>query len=179
MGADDRTKAFERLTVPHLPAAFNLARWLLRNDADAADVVQEAYLRALRFFEGFRSPSARGWLLAIVRNCAHDWLQKNRAQEILPIELDDDDGRTIGSAGAGGESPLASLVRKEDQRQINEAIEALPVAYREVFILRELEDLSYKEIAEIANIPIGTVMSRLSRARRELQRRLSIARDPP
>ncbi len=159
----DRVGSFEQLVLPHLPAAWNLARWLLRNQHDAEDVMQEATVRAFRFFDGFRGDSPRAWLLAVVRNCAYSFLQQNRARE-LGTELEED---TI--VAPSDSNPDVVLLRTARQRILNEAVEALPVEFREVFVLRELEGLSYKEIADLAQIPIGTVMSRLSRARRQLQ----------
>jgi RNA polymerase sigma-70 factor (ECF subfamily) len=154
---------FEEAVMPHLDAAYNLARWLMRNEADAQDMVQEAYLRALRFFGGFHGTDARAWLLTIVRNTCYTWLKRNRSMElsgdfeevVLTIESDEPD-------------PEASHMLKVRAELVNEAIEKLPIEFREVVILRELEELSYKEIAEITGIPIGTVMSRLSRARKRL-----------
>lgn len=154
---------FEEAVMPHLDAAYNLARWLTRNEADAQDMVQEAYLRALRFFGGFHGTDARAWLLTIVRNTCYTWLKRNRSTElsgdfeeaVLTIESDEPD-------------PEASHVLKVQSQLISEAIEKLPIEFREVVILRELEELSYKEIAGITGIPIGTVMSRLSRARKRL-----------
>jgi RNA polymerase sigma-70 factor, ECF subfamily len=160
---------FERVMLPHLDAAYNLARWLTRNNDDAQDVVQEAVLRAFRFFGSLRG-EAKPWLLAIVRNTCFTWLQTNRPAdtvafneaiaELLPAE---DDG------------PEDQAARNCDRRVLNEAITALPAQFREVLILRELEDLSYKEIARIADVPIGTVMSRLARARRLLSESLRSA----
>jgi len=154
---------FEEAVMPHLDAAYNLARWLMRNEDDAQDMVQEAYLRALRFFGGFHGTDARAWLLTIVRNTCYTWLKRNRSMElsgdfeevVLTIESDEPD-------------PEASHMLKVRAQLVNEAIEKLPIEFREVVILRELEELSYKEIAEITGIPIGTVMSRLSRARKRL-----------
>ena len=154
---------FEEAVMPHLDAAYNLARWLMRNEDDAQDMVQEAYLRALRFFGGFQGTDARAWLLTIVRNTCYTCLKRNRSMElsgdfeevVLTIESDEPD-------------PEASHMLKVQAQLVNEAIEKLPIEFREVVILRELEELSYKEIAEITAIPIGTVMSRLSRARKRL-----------
>ncbi len=159
---------FEQVVLPHLDAAYNLARWLTRNDHDAQDVAQEAVLRAYRFFDGLRG-EAKPWLLTIVRNSCFTWLQANRPAgtvgfddgiaELLPA---DDDG------------PEVQAARNCDRRMLNAAIAALPVQFREVLILRELEDLSYKDIARIADVPIGTVMSRLARARRLLAQALRV-----
>jgi RNA polymerase sigma-70 factor (ECF subfamily) len=165
----DRAR-FEQQVLPHLDAAFNLARWLTRNDHDAEDVVQEAMLRAYRFFDGLRG-EARPWLLAIVRNACFSWLQANR-----PAELQAIDRMELESDAPG---PEALAARDLDRRRLNEAIAALPVQFREVLVLRELEDLAYKDIARIAEIPIGTVMSRLARARRLLAESLRIIAAPP
>ena len=160
--------AFEQLVLPHLGAGYNLARWLLRNDHDAEDVMQEAISRALRFFDGFSGTNPRAWVLTVVRNSAYTFLQKNRAQE-LGTEFDEELHTEADSSGRSPESPEVLLLRSAQQRRLNQAVEALPVEFREVFLLREMEGLSYKEIADLARIPIGTVMSRLSRARRQLQ----------
>jgi RNA polymerase sigma-70 factor (ECF subfamily) len=164
----DRIEAFERQVLPHLRAGYNLARWLLRNDHDADDVMQEAVLRAFRFFDGFSGADARTWLLAVVRNCAYTFLQQNRARE-LGTELDEEQHGIAEASGRAPPTPEVVLLRRTEVRLLDEAVEALPVEFREVFVLRELEGLSYKEIAELARIPMGTVMSRLSRARRQLQ----------
>ena len=157
----DRAR-YEALVLPHLDAAYNLARWLTRNDHDAQDVLQEAMLRAFRHFDGLRG-EARPWLLAIVRNACWSWLRANRPAE---VPGPDDD---IASDAPG---PEALAAREFDRRALNEAIAALPLAFREAVVLRELEDLPYKEIARIAGIPIGTVMSRIARARRLLAQAL-------
>jgi len=149
--------------LPHIDAAFNLARWLTRNDHDAEDVVQDAMLRAYRHFEGLRG-EARPWLLAIVRNACFSWIQRNRPAEVIAGL----DGEAAEVASAPADGPEALLARELDRRMLNEAIAALPLQFREALILRELEDLSYREIARIADVPIGTVMSRLARARRLL-----------
>lgn len=166
MPEDERT--FERLILPHLRAGYNLARWILRNDGDAEDVMQEATLRAFRFLDGFSGTNPRAWLLSIVRNTAHTFLQQDRGRT-LATSFDEDRHAPKASAERPPETPEGALERKDRQRAINAAVEALPVEFREVFVLRELEGLSYKEISGIADIPIGTVMSRLSRARRQLQ----------
>jgi RNA polymerase sigma factor (sigma-70 family) len=154
---------FEEAVMPHLDAAYNLARWLTRNEADAQDMVQEAYLRALRFFGGFHGTDARAWLLTIVRNTCYTWLKRNRSQE-----LSGDFEEVVLTKESDEPDPEVSHVLKVQSQLINEAIEKLPVEFREVVILRELEELSYKEIAAITGLPIGTVMSRLSRARKRL-----------
>ena len=156
-------RRFEQQVLPHIDAAFNLARWLTRNDHDAEDVVQDAMLRAYRHFEGLRG-EARPWLLAIVRNACFSWMQRNRPAELAAGA--DEEAAEVATAPADG--PEALLARELDRRMLNEAIAALPLQFREVLILRELEDLSYREIARVANVPIGTVMSRLARARRLL-----------
>ena len=160
----DRTRdmQFEQLMLPHLDAAHNLARWLTGNDADAADVVQDSYVRALHFFGGFRGGDARAWLLRIVRNTCYTWLRQNRRIEpAIPFD------ETIHGIEAG---PLPASI---DRAELQKAIAELPVEYREALLLRDLEGLAYKEIAHIADLPIGTVMSRISRARKLLRARLA------
>ncbi len=148
--------------MPHLDAAYNLARWLTQNDRDAEDVVQEACLRALQFFDGFRGEEGRGWLLSIVRNTCYTWLRKNRApaQELFDEELH--------SGADDSKSPETAALQSADRRMLQAAVDELPLEFREVLVLRELEGLSYAEIAAVAGIPAGTVMSRLARARRRL-----------
>ncbi len=155
-------REFERLALPHLDAAYNLARWLTRNDSDAQDVVQEAYLRAYKYFAGFRGENFRAWLLAVVRRAAYDWLHRNRPAELVPASGLDVEGIAGDSET---DNPETALLRQADQRLVNDMIAALPPQFREVVILRELQELSYKEIAAIADVPVGTVMSRLARAR--------------
>lgn len=152
---------FEQLVLPHFDAAFNLARWLLRSHTDAQDVTQEAMLRAYRFFHGFHGCDARAWLLQIVRNSCYSWIEKNRPMEPT-TEFDEE------VHGTAGVTPEALAIAGSDRERLTRALEALPPRYREVIVLRELEGLSYKEIADIVSIPIGTVMSALSRARRQL-----------
>jgi RNA polymerase sigma-70 factor, ECF subfamily len=152
--------------MPHLDAAYNLARWLAGNDHDAKDITQEACLRAFRFVGGCRNSDGRAWLLTIVRNTAYSWLKKNRAQPV--VSIDDDEFAEIED-----QSCAAGSFHRADTDAVRAALEALPLEFREALVLRELEGLSYKEIAEIAEVPVGTVMSRLARARRHLQRALN------
>jgi RNA polymerase sigma-70 factor (ECF subfamily) len=153
---------FETLVLPHLDAAFNLARWLLRSRADAEDAAQEALLRAYRFFHGFHGGDARAWLLQIVRNTCYSWLDKNRRVKDM-TEFNEE------VHGLPSPSPETLAIAGNDRERLSEALKSLPPRYREVIVLRELEGCSYKEIASITAIPIGTVMSTLSRARRQLQ----------
>jgi RNA polymerase sigma factor (sigma-70 family) len=168
LGEREQLGRFEEAVLPHLDAAHNLARWLTRHGHDAEDVVQEAYLRAYQFFGTFRGADARAWLLAIVRNTCYTWLERNRARgPATPF-----DEEKHGGAGPAGD-PGALLLRGEDTQLLREALEELPAEFREVIVLRELEGLSYKEIAAISGIPLGTVMSRLARARERLQHSLA------
>ena len=165
-------RSFDEVVLPHLDAAYNLARWLVRNPHDAEDVVQEACLRAVKFLEGYHGGDARSWLLRIVRNTSYSFLEKHRpadsAQEF-------DEGIRMPSA----EKPDAEalLLHSEETRALQVALEQLPIAFREAVILRELEGLSYKEIAEVMDIPIGTVMSSLARGRAQLRKILSHTRE--
>ena len=153
---------FEQIALPHLPAAYNLARWLVRNDQDAEDVVQEAYLRAFKFFDGYRGGESRTWLLTIVRNTCYSWLQRNRARELT----DSIDETEVESSDFT--NPELRLIQNADAQMVRAALAELPLEFREVTVMRELEELSYKEIALIADLPIGTVMSRLARGRKRL-----------
>jgi RNA polymerase sigma-70 factor (ECF subfamily) len=163
---------FEQIALPHLDAAYSLARWLTRNDADAADVVQEAYLRAFRYFDSYREGDAKSWLLRIVRRTCYSWLERNRPAELVAFESVDD------SADAGAAQPVqasavdteALVINRSDLRRLDKLIEALPPPLREAIVLRELHELGYREIAEVTGVPIGTVMSRLHRARAALRR---------
>ncbi len=157
---EDRER-FEQLVLPHVDAAFNLARWLLRGRSDAEDVAQEALLRAYRFFRGFHGGDARAWLLQIVRNTCYTWLEKNRPME-LSMEFDEELHLQTCA------TPETLAIAGDDRKRLTLALEKLPPRFREVLVLRELEGCSYKEIAAITSIPIGTVMSSLSRARRQL-----------
>lgn len=161
-------KKFDECVLPHLGAAYNLARWLTRNDHDAEDVVQESFLRAYKFFGGFRGGDGRPWLLAIVRNTCMSWIQRNRPRE-LAASLDDSPNGVESDAP----TPEAELIRAAENERIIKTVEELPLEFREVVVLREMEGMSYKEIADVTGIPLGTVMSRLARARKRLQ--LSLA----
>jgi RNA polymerase sigma-70 factor (ECF subfamily) len=153
---------FESMVLPHLDAAYNLARWLLRRGADAEDVAQEAMLRSYRFFPAFRGADARAWLLQIVRNTCYTWLDRNRHGK----DMTEFNEEVHGTPGA---TPETLAIEGDQRERLSRALESLPPRYREVIVLRELEGCSYKEIATIAAIPIGTVMSTLARARRHLQ----------
>jgi RNA polymerase sigma-70 factor (ECF subfamily) len=161
------SRDFEQVVLPHLDAAYNLARWLVRNTHDAEDVVQEACLRAVKFFEGYREGNSRAWLLRIVRNTAYSFLEKKR-----PAELAEEFDETVHGPSAEPLDAEAVLVQGVESRMLQEALEGLPVKCREVLILRELEELSYKEIAEVVGVPIGTVMSNLARGRAQLRESL-------
>lgn len=169
MPEQSRAVRFEELVFPHLPAAYNLARWLVRNDQDAEDVVQEAYLRAFKFFDGYRGGESRSWLLTIVRNTCYSWLQRNRARE-----LTDSIDESHAEAMVDFANPELRLIRDADAQMVREALAELPLEFREVMVMREMEELSYKEIAAIADLPIGTVMSRLARGRKRLYSLLAI-----
>ena len=160
--------SFEALMLPHLDAAYNLAKWLLRNEQDAQDVVQEAFLRAFKSFGGFHGSSGRAWLLTIVRNTSYTLLKKNRVAD-LTTPFDEE----IHASGDESVSAATILERSEDTELIRKAMDELPAEFREILTLRHQEDLSYKEIADIAQIPPGTVMSRLARARVKLKERLA------
>ncbi len=160
---------FERIVLPYLDSAYNLARWLTRNEHDAEDIVQEAFLRALRSFDTFTmGRDARAWLLTIVRNCCRTWHRRNHSHETT-TEWDVDSQ----PAASTWSDPEAMLLKHADSELIRQAMEQLPFEYQEILILRELEELSYKEIAQVIEIPLGTVMSRIARARKELYIRLS------
>jgi RNA polymerase sigma factor (sigma-70 family) len=165
-GADERER-FEQALLPHLDAAYNLARWLTRDDHDAEDLVQAAYLRALKFFGGFRGANGRAWLRMIVRKTCYTFLEQKRARGPATVFDEEIHGFEPNAFG-----PEKLLLGEEGQQAVRRAVEELPVELREVVVLRELEGLSYKEIAAIAGIPMGTVMSRLARARARLHERL-------
>lgn len=162
---------FEQVVLPHLDAAYNLARWLVRNTHDAEDVVQEAYLRAFKFFGGYQGGDARAWVLKIVRNTCYSFFEKNR-----PAELAEEFDEKVHTAEAGHADAETVMLQSADSRMVREALDELPVNFREVIVLRELEGMSYKEIAELTSVPMGTVMSGLARARAQLRERLLRAR---
>jgi RNA polymerase sigma-70 factor (ECF subfamily) len=160
--------SFAEKILPHLDAAYTLARWLVRNDADADDIVQEAYLRAFRYGEGFRGGDPRAWLLRIVRNTAYQWIHASRAHQPL-AEFDE----LVHTSEAGSANPETLMMQNADSEIVERALSALPVRFREVLVLRELQGLTYKEIAEVVSMPIGTVMSSLSRARDRFRQAVS------
>jgi RNA polymerase sigma-70 factor (ECF subfamily) len=166
-GEQDKLGRFEECILPHMNAAYNLARWLAGNDTDAQDIVQEAYLRAFKFFGGFRGGDSRCWVLRIVRNCFYDW-RRNKGRSTSETPFDEE----IHTPTDDSNTPETALIDKANKELVHQALEALPVEYREVLIMREMEGLSYKEIADIADLPIGTVMSRLARARHALRNML-------
>jgi RNA polymerase sigma-70 factor, ECF subfamily len=158
---------FETVMLPHLDAAYALARWMTRNDADAADVVQEGYLRAFRYFDSYSGGDAKSWLLKIVRRTGYSWLERNRPADVVSFDAEAEFGDSVAMASGVAEALLES---RSDLRRLDQLIEALPAALREVIILRELQELGYREIAEVTGSPIGTIMSRLHRARSLLLR---------
>ena len=166
--SQNRICRFEEKISPHLKSAYNLAKWLTHSHEDAEDVVQEAALRAFRFFDNFRGESGRAWFLSIVRNTSFTVLKRNRPQE-ANVVFDEE----LHGGQAPPVEPGVALDRAQDRQTVRAAIEQLPPEFREAITLRELEGASYKEIADIAGVPIGTVMSRIARARRQLQLILS------
>ncbi|MGB9396753.1 MAG: sigma-70 family RNA polymerase sigma factor [Pseudolabrys sp.] len=167
-GLDDNAR-FRTVVMPHIDEAYRLAHWLTGNRTDAEDVVQDASLRAFRAIREFAGGSPRSWLLSIVRNTAYSWLRKNRPATIFTVE--DLEAVELENAKPGepnDETPEAALIAKADAEQLRAAIAALPAPFRETLVLRDIEGLDYREIAEATEVPIGTVMSRLARARRRL-----------
>ena len=158
--------------LPHLDAAYSLARWLTRNDTDASDTVQEAVLRALRYFDGYRDCDAKSWLLKIVRHTCYSWLRRNRPGHVSSLEVEVEFGGEAATVSVDAEACLQS---RSDLRRINQLIAALPLPFREILILRELHEMGYQEIAKVTGVPIGTVMSRLYRARSLLLRAFNSA----
>jgi RNA polymerase sigma-70 factor, ECF subfamily len=164
VGGKDQLVRFEQAILPHLDAAYNLARWLTRNDHDAQDMVQEASLRAFKFFDGFHGVDARAWLLTIVRNTCYTWLEQNRRGQAM-TSFDEE----IHTVEEDALNPSALALKSGDREMLKQSLEQLPAEFREVIVLRDLEELSYKQIAEVINVPLGTVMSRLARARARLK----------
>src|SRR5271167_4031998 len=164
--------SFEQVVLPHLDAAYNLARWLVRNVHDAEDIVQEAYLRAFRYFGGYQGGDSRAWVLKIVRNTSYSFLEKNRPAD-LGVEFDE----KIHPAETNQPDAETMLLKSVESRMLREALEELPVNFREILVLRELEGMSYKDIAEVMGVPIGTVMSGLARGRAQLRECLLRARN--
>jgi RNA polymerase sigma-70 factor (ECF subfamily) len=154
---------FEEIALPHLAAAYNLARWLVHNDHDAEDLVQEAFLRAFKSFGGYYGGNSRSWLLTIVRNTCYTWLQNNRVLHVTE-PIDD----KLDELGLDFADPEVLLLQSVDAQIVRQALTELPVEFREVVVLREMEGFSYKEIADVVDLPIGTVMSRLARGRKRL-----------
>ena len=177
MDGTSRTRRFEEIFTAHLDAAYDFARWLTRDERNAEDVVQEACLRAYKSLDTFHGGNGRAWLLAIVRNTFYTWLKKRRVETLsVPFDEETMDGAELAGLEAPGTAVDALLEQQDARRLINAALEQLPEEFREVIVLRELEDLSYKEIAAIAGIPLGTVMSRLARGRKLLLQHLRHAR---
>jgi len=168
----DKRERFDQILSMHLDAAYDLARWLTRDEPNAQDVVQEACLRAFKFLDGFRGGNARSWLLAIVRNTYYSWLEKHRSQALnvtLDEEYLDGDESALHNGHHEDSNDIDRVLREADCRRIiNEGLEKIPAEFREAIVLRELEDMSYKEIAVVMNVPLGTVMSRLARGRKLL-----------
>ena len=164
-----RLLSIEQAILPHLDAAYNLARWLTTTEQDADDVLQEACLRAIKFFPGYQGGSARAWLLTIVRRTCYTWLAKNRGHDATATSFDEE----LHSGTSDNRDPQMLLLRQADRQLVRQALEELPVELREMIVLRELEGLSYKEAAAVAEIPVGTVMSRLARGRQQLEQCLA------
>ena len=168
LAARTTRQRFEDIALPHLNAAYNLARWLTRNDSDAADVVQEAMLRALTYFDSYRGENAKAWLLSIVRNTCFRWLERNRPAAVLALSDEIEAEIDTALARPGSEpppDPETLLTRQRDAALLNDLIAELPPLFREILVLREMEELSYRDIGDVLGVPMGTVMSRLARAR--------------
>jgi RNA polymerase sigma-70 factor (ECF subfamily) len=174
MGKETRGESgardFEELILPHLDAAYNLARWLVRDRHDAEDIVQEAYLRAFKFFGSYQGGDPRAWVLKIVRNTSYSFLEKSR-----PADLAEQFDETLHTTDTVEPDAETALLQSVESRMLRDALEELPVNFREVLVLRELEGMSYKEIAAVMDLPIGTVMSGLARGRAQLRERLTRA----
>ena len=171
--ANDTHARFQREIVPHLDAAYNFARFLSRNADAAQDIVQEAFLRAYRGFDGYQGGDARAWIFTIVRNCYHNWLIDHRRKARLEIDVhrpDDTQGFSIDDVPSDKDTPEVTLLRRAESSTVRTVLDKLPRPLREMLVLRELEGLSYRQIAETIAMPIGTVMSRLARARTQFER---------
>jgi RNA polymerase sigma-70 factor (ECF subfamily) len=162
---------FEQAVLPHLDAAYSLARWLTRNDQDAQDVTQESFMRAFRFFDGYQGGNMRAWLLTIVRNTCYTWLRQNQPPD-SSVEFDEE---IHSEESSGSADPEIQVLANADKETLRRALEELPEIFREVLVLREIEGMSYKEIADVASVSLGTVMSRLARARARLRETLGVA----
>src|SRR5262245_7557611 len=176
---EDDKRSFERVVVPHLADALMLARWLTGNSADAEDVVQESSLRAFRSIGQFSGSHARSWVLTIVRNTAYSWLRKNRPATLVPVEDLDDERRIQAESGGAYSSlspknPETELLERVDESRLEAAIAELPTEFRETLVLRDVQGLGYREIAEVVGAPVGTVMSRLARARQRLVKAVKV-----
>jgi RNA polymerase sigma factor (sigma-70 family) len=173
MSGDDSTARFERIVQPHLGDAYALARWITGDRADAEDVVQEACLRAFRAIGGYAGGNTRAWILTIVRNTAYTWLAKNRSAVVTTVDdlaatESANAGQSVSSASDYGSNPEAELIAKADAARLEAAITALPPQFRDTLVLRDIQGLDYREIAAVTEVPVGTVMSRLARARQRL-----------
>ncbi len=175
MHSSDDTRRFEQLFLPHLSAAYNLARWLTRNDSAAQDVVQESCLRAFKALHRFVEGNARAWLLTIVRNQSYTWLKESAGARAVDIDDEEAMSEADKIALSHMDTPEVVAVRVQNKEVLYRAMEALPAVFREVIVLKELEELSYKEIAAVTGVPIGTVMSRLARGREMLKKELLAA----
>jgi RNA polymerase sigma-70 factor (ECF subfamily) len=164
LGGKDRLQRFEQAILPHLDAAYNLARWLTRNEDDAKDMVQEAYLRAFKFFDGFHGVDGRAWLLSTVRNTCFTWLAQNRRSQATTA-FDEE----IHTVDEDAMNPSTLALKSGDVEMLKKSLDELPDEFREIIVLRELEEMSYKQIAQVIDAPLGTVMSRLARARGRLK----------
>lgn len=166
-----RREGFEQAVLPHLDAAYSLARWLTRNDQDAQDVTQEACLRAFRFFDGYQGGNMRSWLLTIVRNTCYTWMHQNRHGDSTELFNEEIHSPEL----SGSPDPEIQVLASADKETLRRALEELPDAFREALVLREIEGMSYKEIADVTSVSLGTVMSRLARARTRLRQSLSVS----
>lgn len=167
-----RRERFETTILVHLDAAYNLARWVLRDAAAAEDVVQDACIRAFRHFDGMQGPTPKAWFMAIVRHACLDWIGRTKRRGVEESYDESEHGLAVLDVSGTAQSPESLAIRADDIRQLHACVEALPREYREVLILREMEELSYREISAVVGVPIGTVMSRLARGRDQLTKRM-------